>query len=66
MRAIQGLALAYFGLGALFATTVAIGVFSRFASEGTFLRPWILPLCIATAFGATLVARLQKRHVREL
>jgi len=63
MRVIQRLALAYFALGALFATTVTIGVFSRLGAEGQSLRSWILPLCIATALAATLVAKVQKHIV---
>lgn len=64
MRGIQRLALAYFALGALFATTVAVGILSRI-SEGASARPWILPLCMATALGATLVAKLQKQLIRD-
>lgn len=63
MRSIKGFALAYFALGALFATTVTVGVFSRVSAGGHSLRPWIMPLCIATALAATLVARFQKQLV---
>lgn len=64
MRPIKKLMLAYFALGAFTASTVAIGIFARFADDGHLVQGWILPLCLATAAGATLVGSIEKRALR--
>lgn len=64
MKALKKLMLAYFALGALSASTVAIGLFAHFASDGHLVHGLVLPLCLATAAGATLVARFQHRALQ--
>lgn len=64
MSSIKKLTLAYFALGAISASAVAAGLFAHFANDGNLARGWILPLCLATAAGATLVARFERRALR--
>lgn len=58
MKRITG---AYFLLGAVFATTVAIGLYYHFSADGDRVQWLILPFCMATAAFASITARWQQR-----